>query len=79
MKTTQVEPGRTPRTLAEIMATYERIVIIKALQHNNFSRTETAVSLGVSRTFLWRRMKLLNMDFSALPKFVTGRPKLNHG
>ena len=71
----QVEEGRAPRTLPEIMAAYERVIIIQSLQHNGFSRKRTAASLGVSRTLLWRRMKLLGMDFSAVPRIITGRPR----
>ena len=71
----QAEEGRVPRTLPEIMAAYERVIIIQSLQHNGFSRMKTAASLGVSRTLLWRRMRLLGMDFSAVPRIITGRPK----
>ena len=70
-----VEAGRAPRTLPEIMAAYERVIIIQSLQHHDFSRMRTAASLGVSRTLLWRRMKLLGMDFSAVPRIITGRPR----
>lgn len=69
------EPGRVPKTLPEIVAAYERIVIIKALQLNGFSRKRTAASLGVSTNFLWRRMSNLRMDFSAFPRIKAGRPK----
>lgn len=71
----QVEAGRAPRTLPEIMAAYERVIIIQSLQHHGFSRKQTAASLGVSRTLLWRRMRLLGMDFSAVPRIIPGRPR----
>lgn len=64
-----------PKTLPELLAAHERIIIISALQRFGFSRTKTAVSLGVSRGYLWRRMRGLHIDFSALPKVPAGRPK----
>ena len=70
-----VEPGRVPRTLSEILAAYEKTIVIQALAHNGFSRKKTAISLGVSEVYLWRRMRLLKVDFSAIPKGTKGRPK----
>ena len=73
------EAGRAPKTLPEIMAAYERVVIIQALQHNDFSRTKTAASLGVSTNFLWRRMRMLKMDLAAFPKIKSGRTRASSG
>jgi Response regulator containing CheY-like receiver, AAA-type ATPase, and DNA-binding domains len=70
-----VEPGRVPRTLSELMAAYERTIVIQALSLNGFSRKKAAASLGVSEVHLWRRMRLLKIDFSAIPKGAKGRPK----
>lgn len=67
--------GMSPKTLPEIMHAYERIVIIKALQLNEFCRLKTAESLGVSRDYLYGRIRLLGIDLSQLPGRV-GRPKL---
>jgi DNA-binding NtrC family response regulator len=54
------------------MSDYERVIIIQALQLNGFCRARAATSLGLSRTGLWRRMRLLHIDFSALPKAPPG-------
>jgi DNA-binding NtrC family response regulator len=72
---TPVEFGRVPKTLSEIVAAYEKTIVIQALAHNGFSRKKTAISLGVSEVYLWRRMRLLKVDFSAIPKGAKGRPK----
>lgn len=71
----QVEPGKVPRTLPEIMAAYEKMIILQALKHNGFSRAKTATSLGVRRALLWRRMKLLRIDHTVVPKGHGGRPR----
>ena len=62
------------RTLSEIMAAYERVVIIQALQLNNFSRTLTAVSLGIKRDRLYKRMRFLKINLREIPG-STGRPR----
>jgi DNA-binding NtrC family response regulator len=62
------------RTLSEIMAAYERVVIIQALQLNNFSRKLTAVSLGIKRDRLYKRMRFLKIDLREIPK-SPGRPQ----
>ena len=70
-----VERGREPKTLAELMASYERIILIKALQLNDFSRKKTAGSLGITPNHLWRRMKLLRINLTEIPKVIPGRPR----
>lgn len=71
-----LKPQRpTPRTLHELLALHERLIIIQSLQKNEFSRTKAAIALGVSRNYLWRRMKLLQIDFKALPRTTPGRPR----
>lgn len=67
--------GTTPKTLAEIMATYERIVIIQALQLNACSRAKTADSLGISRRHLYRRMSILKIDLQAVTMGRSGHSK----
>jgi DNA-binding NtrC family response regulator len=74
-----VESGVTPRTLAEIMASYERIVIIKALQVNGFCRSKTALSLGLQRANLYHRMRLLGINLGDLPRSKVGRPRKTVG
>ena len=65
--------ARPVRTLHEILALHERLIVIQALQMNHFSRARAAESLGVSRNYLWRRMRMLCIDFSALPRTTPGR------
>ena len=62
-------------SLDEILRRYERLIIIQVLQANDFSRTKAAGALRVSRHNLWRRMKLLKIDFSGMPKVIMGRPR----
>lgn len=66
--------GSGPRTLSEIVSAYERIVIIQALQLNNFSRKLTAVSLGIKRNHLYKRMRFLKINLREIPG-STGRPR----
>lgn len=66
---------RTPKTLSELLAAHERLILIHALQLNGFSRQLTATSLGISPNHLWRRMTILKIDFSALPRSTPGRPR----
>ena len=69
------QPRPVPRTLHELLALHERLILIQALQRHDFSRTKAAESLGVSRNYLWRRMKILHIDFAALPRTTPGRPR----
>ena len=66
-------PVRASLTLPEIVATYERIVIIKAIQSCGGSRTRAAESLGVNRRRLYNRIAALHIDLGQLPVRV-GRP-----
>jgi PAS domain S-box-containing protein len=67
---TTVQPGRldTPPTPAMIDAgvstpeTEQRKVLMKALDLHHWNVTATAAELGISRTTLWRRMKLFEID-----------------
>ncbi len=68
-----------PRTLHELLALHERLVIIKTLQACEWSRKRAAEALGVSRNYLWRRMRILHIDFSALPRTTPGRPRKRTG
>lgn len=70
-----VLPGSTPKTLPEIMANYERIIIIQALQINDCSRSRTAASLGIDRRHLYRRMAILNIDLKVVTMGRSGRTK----
>jgi DNA-binding NtrC family response regulator len=68
--------GTPPKTLPEIMAAYERIVVIQALQLNQCSRAKTAQSLGVSRRHLYRRMAILKIDLQAVTMGRSGLTRL---
>jgi DNA-binding NtrC family response regulator len=74
-KPASTAPPRQGRTLHELLALHERVILIQALQMNHFSRTRAAESLGVSRNYLWRRMRMLRIDFSVLPRTTPGRPR----
>ena len=69
------EVSRAPMSLDEILKRYERLIIIQVLQANDFSRAKAARSLKVSRNNLWRRMKILKIDFSEMPMVRMGRPR----
>jgi DNA-binding NtrC family response regulator len=69
------DANRVPMSLDEILRRYERLIIIQVLQANDFSRAKAAKSLRVSRNNLWRRMKLLKIDFSEMPPVHMGRPR----
>jgi DNA-binding NtrC family response regulator len=69
---TDYDPKRPARTLAEILALHERIVIIQTIQLNRGSRRLAADALGITRNYLWRRMKALKIT---LPRTSPGRPK----
>jgi len=70
--------GAPPKTLADILAGYERIVIIQALQLNSCSRVKTAVSLGISRRHLYRRMAVLGIDLQVVTMGRSGHSKLEY-
>lgn len=63
------------KTLHDLLALHERILIIQTIQLNRGSRNLSASALGVSRTYLWRRMRALKIDSSVLPRTTPGRPR----
>lgn len=68
-------PSNVSKTLPELLALHERLIIIKSLGQNGYSRQKTAKQLGISRNYLWRRMTILGIDFSVLPRTTAGRPR----
>lgn len=74
---TRFAEGR--KTLAELLGLHERLIIIQTLQQNAFSRRRTAEALGLTRAQLYRRMSILNIDTSVLPRTSTGRPRRKNG
>ncbi len=68
----------SPRTLPEILAAYERVVIIKALQLNDGCRAKTARSLGIRRERLYARLRALRIDLDAVLEAI-GRSRAPRG
>ncbi len=78
-----VPPGggprvREPRTLREILASHERVLIIEALARSGGSRTRAAASLGMRRERLYARVRALRIDLGAVEAAV-GRPRRGGG
>jgi DNA-binding NtrC family response regulator len=57
---------REPRTLPEILAEHERVIIIQALVRCRGSRTAAAAALGIGRRRLYRRLRVLEIDVPAV-------------
>jgi len=70
-----IDSVKVPKTLGEIMASHERIIILQALRLNGFSRKKTAISLGIGKTCLWQRMKKLKISYPEIPRDHRGRPR----
>ncbi len=64
---------RQPLTYRELMANYERLILIKAIQLNGGSRTRAATSLGMRRELLYARIRVLGIDLGQIPG-RNGRP-----
>ena len=67
------DPAR-PRTLREILAAHERLVIVQVLASCGGSRTQAAASLGISRGRLYAKIRKLAIDLGTMPP-RTGRPR----
>lgn len=63
-------PSREPRTLPEIVAAYERVVIIEALVRCGGSRTRAAESLGVGREQLYRRIRICGINLAEVVEAI---------
>lgn len=59
--------------LDEMMAAYERLVIMQTLERNRWNRSKAAQALGISRRRLQYRMRALHFDLSAIPRDAPGR------
>jgi DNA-binding NtrC family response regulator len=66
---------KVPSTLHSLLARHERVILIQTLAANGFSRTRAAEALGISRQYLWHRVRILNIDPNALPRRYPGRPR----
>ena len=49
-------------SLEEALREPERRIILKALRANHWNRSRTAEQLGIDRTTLYKRMKLLGIS-----------------
>jgi DNA-binding NtrC family response regulator len=72
---TSPKASPAPKTLPELVAAHERVIIIAALSRLRFDRQAAAKALGVSRVYLWRRIKILGIDMTQMPRSTGGRPK----
>ena len=70
--------ARPSRTLPEMVAAYERMVILQALGMAGGSRTHAAKSLGVRRKYLYRRIQRLQIDLGQI-RVRIGRPRKLRG
>jgi DNA-binding NtrC family response regulator len=62
-------------SLRDLLRQHERLIIVRTLQACGFSRKRAAEALQLTRHQLWRRMRDLRMDLSALPVVLPGRPR----
>ena len=53
-----------PQTLKEALEGPERSIILGVLNGNNWNRNETAETLGINRTTLYKKMKKLGLEES---------------
>jgi len=58
--------GRIPPALKRALAAPERQLILAALERAGWRRDEAAKSLGINRTTLYKKLKRLGMDLTAL-------------
>jgi DNA-binding NtrC family response regulator len=63
-----------PLTLPEILAAYERLIILKALGSCGGSRAGAARSLGIRRGYLYERAQYLGIKLDEIPT-KSGRPR----
>ncbi|MEM9083666.1 MAG: sigma 54-interacting transcriptional regulator, partial [Planctomycetota bacterium] len=59
--TTDDEPWE-PTSLGEALKEPERMIILRALEANNWNRQQTAEDLQINRTTLYKKMKTLGLD-----------------
>jgi DNA-binding NtrC family response regulator len=50
------------RTLKQALEGPERQIILEVLESNNWNRQETAETLGINRTTLYKKMKRLGLE-----------------
>ena len=63
-------PRRTPRTLPELLAEHERLIIIETLVRCGGSRTLASRILGISRKGLYDRIRRLRINLTEVLEVV---------
>jgi DNA-binding NtrC family response regulator len=63
------------RTLDDLLAAYERVVIMETLKRNQWNRRLAAEALRISKRRLYQRLTVLHFDLEAIPHDARGRKK----
>ena len=66
-------PRSQGHSLDEMLASYERLVIMETLRRNGWNRRRAADVLKISRRRLTYRMAALHFDLGAIPRDAPGR------
>ena len=61
------------RTLDDLLAAYERVVIMETLKRNGWNRRRAAEALRISQRRLYQRLAVLHFDLAAIPHDKIGR------
>jgi DNA-binding NtrC family response regulator len=61
------------RTLDDLLAAYERVVIMETLKRNRWNRRLAAEALRISERRLYCRLEVLHFDLAAIPHDSSGR------
>ena len=61
------------RTLDDLLAAYERVVLMETLRRNNWNRRKAAEALRISQRRLYVRMSALHFDLASIPHDRRGR------
>lgn len=76
---TRADAHRAARTLPELMANHERLLLIQAMQLNGWSRTRAAESLGITRSYFYKRARALHIHLDEIPRQRAARPPVTGG
>jgi DNA-binding NtrC family response regulator len=60
-------------SLDEMIASYERLLIMETLRRNDWNRRKAAAALQIPVRRLFKRMAALHFDTSAIPRDAPGR------
>jgi DNA-binding NtrC family response regulator len=64
-------------SLDEMIASYERLLIMETLRRNDWNRRKAAVALQIPVRRLFKRMAALHFNTSEIPRDVPGRRKIS--